>query len=42
VAGLGYRFAPRSVGSVEWEHDLNGLVGNRFRVMVALTLGLMK
>ncbi|HSY23953.1 MAG TPA: hypothetical protein VK841_17615 [Polyangiaceae bacterium] len=42
VAGVGYRFAPRSVGSVEWEHDLNGLVGNRFRVMLALTLGLMK
>ena len=42
VAGLGYRFAPRSVGSVEWEHDLNGLVGNRFRVMLGLTLGLMK
>ncbi len=42
VAGVGYRFAPRSQGSVEWEHDINGLVGLRFRVMLLLSLGLTK
>jgi hypothetical protein len=42
VAGLGYRFAPRSQGSIEWEHDINGLVGLRFRLMLSLSLGLTK
>jgi hypothetical protein len=42
VASLGYRFMPRSQGSVEWEHDINGLVGQRFRLMLLLSLGLPK
>jgi hypothetical protein len=40
VANAGYRFAPRCRGSVEWEHDMNGLVGQRFRVMFVLSLGM--
>ena len=42
VASLGYRFMPRSQGSVEWEHDINGLVGQRFRLLLLLSLGLPK
>jgi hypothetical protein len=42
VAGLGYRFAPRSQAMVEWEHDINRLVGQRFRVMLWLTLAVTK
>jgi hypothetical protein len=38
VLGLGYRFLPRSQALVEWEHDVNRLVGQRFRVMLWLTL----
>jgi hypothetical protein len=42
VAGLGYRFAPRSQAMVEWEHDFNGLVGQRFRLLMTLTLAVAK
>jgi hypothetical protein len=42
VLGVGYRFAPRSQGSIEWEHDINGLVGQRFRIMLMLTLAAVK
>ena len=42
VAGLGYRFAPRSQTMVEWEHDINGLVGQRFRVMAWLSFAVGK
>ncbi|MDP9151295.1 MAG: hypothetical protein M3O36_15335 [Myxococcota bacterium] len=42
VAGLGYRFAPRSQASIEWEHDINKLVGQRFRVMLSLTFAVAK
>jgi hypothetical protein len=42
VAGLGYIFAPRAQASVEWEHDINGLVGQRFRLMMWLTLAVTK
>ncbi len=42
VAGLGYRFAPRSQAKVEWEHDINGLVGQRFRLLLTLTLAVTK
>jgi hypothetical protein len=42
VASLGYRFMPRSQGSIEWEHDINGLAGQRFRLMALLSLGLTK
>ncbi|MGO9838894.1 MAG: hypothetical protein ACLP1X_32335 [Polyangiaceae bacterium] len=38
VLGLGYRFLPRSQALVEWEHDINRLVGQRFRLMLWLTL----
>ncbi len=42
VLGVGYLFAPRSRGSVEWEHDFSGLVGQRFRLMFLLTLAAVK
>jgi hypothetical protein len=42
VLGLGYRFAPRSQAKVEWEHDINGLVGQRFRIMLNLTVAASK
>jgi hypothetical protein len=42
VLGAGYRFAPRSQALVEWEHDINGLVGQRFRLMLWLTLAVTK
>jgi hypothetical protein len=42
VLGAGYRFAPRSQGSVEWEHDISGLVGQRFRLLFLLTLAASK
>ncbi len=42
VLGLGYRFAPRSQGSVEWEHDFSGLVGQRFRLMFLLSVAVAK
>jgi len=42
VLGLGYRFAPRAQAMIEWEHDMNGLVGQRFRLMLWLTLAVTK
>ncbi len=42
VAGVGYRFAPQSKATVEWEHDMNQLVGQRFRLMLLLTLAVTK
>jgi hypothetical protein len=42
VASLGYRFAAASQAMVDWEHDINSLVGQRFRVMVSLKLGVTK
>ena len=42
VLGLGYRFAPRSQAMFEWEHDVNGLVGQRFRLMLWLTVAVTK
>jgi len=42
VLGAGYRFAPRSQGGVEWEHDISGLVGNRFRVLLTLSVAVGK
>jgi hypothetical protein len=38
----GYRFAPRAQGTVEWEQDINGLVGERFRLMLLLTIAVAK
>ncbi len=42
VLGVGYIFAPRSLGKVEWEHDISGLVGNRFRLLFLLSLAVGK
>jgi hypothetical protein len=42
VASLGYRFMPRSQGSVEGECDDNSIAGLRFRLMLLLSLGLTK
>ncbi len=42
VLGAGYRFAQRSQGTVEFEHDISGLVGNRFRLLFLLTLAASK
>jgi hypothetical protein len=42
VAGLGYRFAPRSSAMFEWEHNMNRLVGQRFRVMLWLNVAVTK
>ncbi|HXX69670.1 MAG TPA: hypothetical protein VEK07_20980 [Polyangiaceae bacterium] len=39
VLNAGYLFAPRCKGAIEWEHDINGLVGQRFRLLLTLTLG---
>jgi hypothetical protein len=40
VLGAGYRFLPRSQGSVEFEHDINGIAGQRLRLMFVLNIGL--
>ena len=42
VAGLGYIFAKRDRAMVDWEQDMNRLVGQRFRLMVWLTLAVGK
>jgi hypothetical protein len=41
VASLGYRFASRSRAMVDWEHDINRIAGQRFRVMLSLALAVM-
>jgi hypothetical protein len=38
VASLGYLFSSRARGTVEWEHSINRLVGQRFRTMVWLSV----
>ena len=42
VAGLGYRFAPRSQALFEMQQDTNRLVGSRFRAMLFLTVAVTK
>ena len=42
VAAFGYRFAPRSQAMVDWEHDINRLVGQRFRLMLSLSFAVTK
>jgi hypothetical protein len=42
VLGLGYRFFNRSYAGVEWQHDINRLVGQRFRLMFNLTLAVLR
>jgi hypothetical protein len=36
VLGVGYRFAPRSQAMYEFQHDINRLVGQRFRSLITL------
>jgi hypothetical protein len=42
VLGVGYRFAPRCQTVFEWQHDMNRLVGQRFRVMLTLSVAVMQ
>lgn len=42
VAGVGYRFSPRSQTLFEFEHNINRIAGQRFRVMLWLTLAVTK
>ena len=42
VLGAGYRVAARSQFMVEWQHDMNRLVGQRFRLMLWLTFAVTK
>jgi hypothetical protein len=42
VLGAGYIFSPRSQALVEFEHDMNRIVGNRFRLMLWLSLAVNK
>jgi hypothetical protein len=42
MLGIGYRFAARSQALVEWQHDINRLVGQRFRVVLWLTVAVTK
>jgi hypothetical protein len=42
VAGAGYKLWPRSLVFVDFEHDMNRLVGHRFRGMLWLSLAVTK
>ena len=42
VAGVGYVFAPRSRAMFEFEHNMNRLVGQRFRAMLWLSVAVTK
>jgi hypothetical protein len=42
VLGAGYRFLSRSQATVEFEHDINNLVGQRFRLLFLLSLAVPK
>ncbi len=42
VLGAGYLFTSRSKAIVEFEHDINRVVGNRFRLMAWLSLAVTK
>ncbi len=41
VLGVGYRFAPRCQAVFEWQHDINRLVGQRFRTMITVSVAVM-
>jgi hypothetical protein len=41
VLGVGYRFAPRCQTVFEWQHDMNRLVGQRFRTMLTLSVAVL-
>jgi hypothetical protein len=40
--GLGYRLFPHNQATVEWEQDMNRLVGQRYRLMFTLALAVPK
>jgi hypothetical protein len=42
VTGVGYKLLPRSLALVEFEHNVNRIAGQRFRVMLWLTLAVAK
>ena len=42
VAGVGYKLWPRSLVFVDFEHNINRLVGHRFRGMLWLSLAVSK
>jgi hypothetical protein len=42
VLGVGYRFAPRCQAVFEWQHDINRLVGQRFRTMLTVSVAVTK
>jgi hypothetical protein len=42
VAGVGYAFAPRARALFELEHDMNRIVGQRFRAMIWFTVAVTK
>jgi hypothetical protein len=41
VLGAGYRFAPRCQAVFEWQHDINRLVGQRFRTMLNVSVAVL-
>jgi hypothetical protein len=42
VLGVGYRFAPRCQAGFEWQHDINRLVGQRFRTLLTVSVAVTK
>lgn len=42
VFGAGYKILPRSLAMAEFEHDMNRIAGQRFRVMLWLSVALAK
>jgi hypothetical protein len=42
MLGVGYRFAPRCQAGFEWQHDINRLVGQRFRTLLTLSVAVTK
>jgi len=42
TAGVGYKLWPRSLAFAEFEHNINRIAGQRFRVMLWLTLAVNK
>ena len=42
VAGIGYLFGPRSRAMFEFEHNMNRIVGQRFRAMLWLNVAVTK
>jgi hypothetical protein len=42
VLGVGYKLFPRSLVLADFQHDINGLAGQRFRAMLWLTIALSK